>query len=202
MKNQTAEGTSGKAGGCCRFAWKTVHKQRDFTLREWGGFCLFLKKKKMERGNKLNHILVCTKLIMVSKPYEYKILHYIQLSQFSLQNRKMGRGAAGLGGIRYSFANRACFSACMAQNERNPSPAAGTTWALYPCAHQDCVNLGRIVDGQHKQAAQPVQTNPAAVLLTACCWAGLVPATLNPELTSELNVICYFQQSSLPCKLL
>lgn len=93
MKNQTAEGTSGKAGGRCRFAWKTVHKQRDFTLREWGGFCLFLKKKKMERGNKLNHILVCTKLIMVSKPY--KILHYIQLSQFSLQNRKMGKRSCG-----------------------------------------------------------------------------------------------------------
>lgn len=46
MKNQTAEGTRGKAGGCCRFAWKTVHKHRDFGSRECGGFCLFLKKKR------------------------------------------------------------------------------------------------------------------------------------------------------------
>lgn len=61
------------------FAWQTTNKQRNFTLRDSGDFCLFLmKKKKMERGNKnkLHHIPICTKQIMLSKSFEYKIIHY------------------------------------------------------------------------------------------------------------------------------
>lgn len=54
MKNQTAGGTHGKAGGCCRFNLEDcAQTQRDSELKERGGFCLFLKKKnKMEGGNK------------------------------------------------------------------------------------------------------------------------------------------------------
>lgn len=88
------------------------------------------------------------------------------------KENKLG-GAVGLGGMRDSFANRACFPACMAQNERNPSPAAGTTQASYPGAYQDCANHG----GWTTQAGSlaHADTKPAAVPLTACCWDSLCP---------------------------
>lgn len=47
--------------------------------RQWGFLSFpYEKKKKMERGNKnkLHHIPICTKQIMLSKSFEYKIIHY------------------------------------------------------------------------------------------------------------------------------
>lgn len=69
--------------------------------REGGDFCLFLmKKKKMKRGNKLNHIPICTKQITLSKPFEYKIIHYsTALSIQSAESTPGGKEGCGIVGL-------------------------------------------------------------------------------------------------------
>lgn len=85
-------------------------------MREDGDFCLLLKEKKIKRGNKnkLNHIPICTKQIMLSKPFEYKIIHYS--TTLSIQSPELTPGGIDQGGgivgseETDSFANLVFFS--------------------------------------------------------------------------------------------
>lgn len=53
----------------------------------------------MKRGNKnkLKHIPICTKQIMLSKPFEYKIIHYS--TTLSIQSAELTPGGKQGGGI-------------------------------------------------------------------------------------------------------
>lgn len=72
--------------------------------RGWGFLSFpYGKKKKIKRGNKnkLNHIPICTKQIMLSKPFEYKIIHYsttlsIQSLELTCGGTEQGGGIVGL----------------------------------------------------------------------------------------------------------
>lgn len=78
-------------------------------MREDGDFCLLLmEKKKIKRGNKnkLNHIPICTKQIMLSKPFEYKIIHYS--TTLSIQSPELTLGGIEQGSEE-TFANLGFF---------------------------------------------------------------------------------------------
>lgn len=55
-------------------------------------------KKEIKRGNKnkLNHIPICTKQITLSKPFEYKIIHYS--TTLSMQSPELTPGGIEQGG--------------------------------------------------------------------------------------------------------
>lgn len=80
------------------FAWQTTHKQELHIERGWG-FLSSPYEEKMKRGNKnkLNHIPICTKQIMLSKPFEYKIIHYS--TTLSIQSAELIPGGKQQGGI-------------------------------------------------------------------------------------------------------
>lgn len=66
-----------------------------------------MEKKKIKRGikNKLNHIPICTKQIMLSKPFEYKIINYsttlsIQSLELTREGTEQRGGIVGLSGDR------------------------------------------------------------------------------------------------------
>lgn len=80
------------------FAWQTTNKQRNFTLRDSGDFCLFLMKKKRWKGAiKISYIIfqyVQNKSCSVNH-LNIKLFIIVQLSQYSLQNRQLGKNREG-----------------------------------------------------------------------------------------------------------
>lgn len=76
-----------------------INTQKLHIERGWGIFVFSLwEKKKIKRGNKnkLNHIPICTKQIMLSKPFEYKIIHYS--TTLSIQSPELKPGGIEQGG--------------------------------------------------------------------------------------------------------
>lgn len=68
-----------------------INTQELHIERGWGFLSSPYGKKKIKRGNKnkLNHIPICTKQIILSKPFEYKVIHYS--TTLSIQSLELTR---------------------------------------------------------------------------------------------------------------